>query len=143
MDSKKRPPQKKPRSNNNVLVKKFPAPTAGSLIAITGGIGTGKTTVLQCFERLGYEVFNADKVVHALMAKTGEAFQMVAKLFPQAVTDEGIDRLKVGEEVVKNPTKLKELEAILHPMVREKLKSRRCLKCLCFLKTTAKASLTT
>lgn len=94
-------------------------PKKGSLIAITGGIASGKSTVLACFEKLGFEVFNSDRAIHEMMKKDGAAFARVAKLCPEAITDEGIDRKVLSQKVFTNPEKLKELESILHPLVRK------------------------
>lgn len=126
MDSKNRAKeQSKPRAKQpNKPRSQFEplplSPDAGHLIAVTGGIGTGKTFVLECFAKLGFAVFNADKVVHQLLERSGEAFPMVAKLFPQAVEEHGINRQIMGELVFADPSLLQQLEAILHPLVRQK-----------------------
>ena len=129
MDLKKKPVNNKTsKERDKRPLKKFNSPDRrtpllsakkGNMIAITGGIGTGKTYVLDCFEKLGFAVFNADKTIHEMLKKDGKAFELVAKLFPQSATEDGIDRKVVGEEVFKNPEKLKLLESILHPLVRE------------------------
>jgi dephospho-CoA kinase len=94
-------------------------PRNNAMIAVTGGIGSGKTFVLECFEKLGFAVFNSDKAIHDLLGKDGKAFSVVAKLFPNAVTEEGINRKVISNEVFKDSGYLKELEAVLHPMVRQ------------------------
>lgn len=65
-------------------------------------------------------MFNADKAVHDLLRRGGEAFNQVAKMFPQAVEEEGINRIKLGELVFGNKDLLIALEAVLHPLVRQK-----------------------
>ncbi len=92
---------------------------AGKMIAITGSIASGKSFVLDCFENIGFEVFNYDRAIHKLLAKDGKGFAPVAKLFPEAVTDAGIDRKKLSSIVFQNPEKLKILEGILHPLARD------------------------
>lgn len=96
----------------------FLSPKAGKIIGVTGGLATGKTFVLECFKQLGFEVFNADSVVHDLLKRDGKAFEQVAALFPNAVTVDGIDRKVISVDVVTHPEKLKQLESILHPLVR-------------------------
>jgi dephospho-CoA kinase len=94
-------------------------PKAGKLIAITGGIGTGKTFVLECFAKFGFAVFNADKAIHEMLEIGGAAYEEVAKLFPDAVTQEGIDRKIISDIVFADVEKLKQLETILHPKLRQ------------------------
>lgn len=92
---------------------------AGKLIAVTGGIGTGKSFVLDVFEKIGFEVFSADRAIHNMLLRGGAAFDKIAALFPKAVSDAGIDRNILGEEVFANSEKLKALESVLHPLVRQ------------------------
>jgi dephospho-CoA kinase len=94
--------------------------TTGIKIAITGGIGVGKSFVLRCFARLGAKIFNADKAVHMLFSREGEAYEAIANIFPTCVTEQGVDRRKLGAEVFSNPQKLKQLEEIVHPLVAKK-----------------------
>jgi dephospho-CoA kinase len=119
--------QEKPRSQKplqkSFLRKHKPtvllAPNNGKVIGVTGGIATGKSFVLECFKKLGFEVFNADKAVHELLEKNGKAYKLVAELCPEAATEEGIDRVVLSEKVFSDSTKLSKLEAILHPLVRQ------------------------
>lgn len=88
-------------------------------IAITGGIATGKSFVLKCFKRLGFPVFDSDEHIHQLMQPSGLAFAKLAQLFPEAVKKGHIDRTILGSIVLQDTNKLKILEDILHPLVRE------------------------
>lgn len=125
VENKQKKSDKKPFKNSSKpvsgrLVRRILLdPRKGSLIAITGGIATGKSTVLACFEKLGFEVFNSDRAIHEMMKKDGAAFSQVSKLYPEAVNSEGIDRKILSQKVFTNPEKLKELESILHPLVRQ------------------------
>jgi dephospho-CoA kinase len=92
---------------------------SGKLVAITGAIATGKSFVLECFAKLGFEVFNYDKAVHSLMKREGKAFAMLSSLFPDAVNEHGIDRAQLSKIIVAHPEKLKILENILHPLARQ------------------------
>lgn len=89
------------------------------IIGLTGGIATGKSTVTAMFRDAGIAVFDADACVHALMAPDGKGFQPIADAFPQAIMDGKIDRKTLGRIVYADDAKLKQLEAILHPLVRE------------------------
>jgi len=89
------------------------------IIGLTGSIGTGKTTVTSQFAACGAATLNSDEVVHALLGKGGAAVAPVAKLFPEALDGDHIDRRKLGAEVFGNEAKRKALEAIIHPLVHE------------------------
>ncbi|MDF3047619.1 MAG: coaE [Candidatus Midichloriaceae bacterium] len=94
-------------------------PNTGQLIAITGGIGSGKSFVLQYLKELGFVVFDADKAVHEMLASGGNAYEEVKRKFPNAVIDNEINRKALGEIVFKDNEKLSELEEIIHPKVKE------------------------
>lgn len=89
------------------------------IIGLTGSIATGKTFVGRCFEKLGVPVFNADEEVHVLLEIAGKAVQPVAKLFPNTYRCGEIDRQKLGHIVFNDLKKLKQLEKIIHPLVKE------------------------
>jgi dephospho-CoA kinase len=90
------------------------------ILGLTGSIGMGKTTAARAFRNLGVGVHDADKVVHSLMAPDGAATAAVLDAFPVAEKDGGIDRHALGALVFGKPAKLKQLEKILHPLVRQK-----------------------
>jgi dephospho-CoA kinase len=75
--------------------------------------------VLEVLNKLGFEVFNADKSIHEMMKRGGAAFDKVAALFPSSVVDQGIDRKILGELVIADVMKLRALEEIIHPLVRQ------------------------
>ena len=79
----------------------------------------GKSTVSTMLSHLNNPIHDADKTVHELMNANGKAYYEIAKSFPAAAKVTGIDRTKLGQEVFGNPEKLKQLENILHPLVRE------------------------
>ena len=89
------------------------------VLGVTGSIAMGKTTVSTMLSRLNNPIHDADKTVHDLMDVNGKAYYEIAKSFPKAVEVNGIDRTKLGQEVFGNSEKLRELENILHPLVRE------------------------
>ncbi len=89
------------------------------ILGLTGSIGMGKSTVATMARRLGIPVFDADASVHRALAKGGKGVKAVARLFPDSFQDEAINRAILGKAVFGNPPKLKALESILHPIVRQ------------------------
>ena len=98
-------------------------------IALTGGIACGKSLVAKFFRELGVQTLDADDVVHELEAPGGAAVPAIVSRFGQAVLapDGGIDRSKLAEIVFAGgsrscaTTARRDLEAILHPLVRQRL----------------------
>ncbi len=89
------------------------------VIGLTGGIACGKSTIAAMFKERGIPIFNADRYVHGLLSKGGEAVADIADHFPNAIAEDGsVDRQKLGEIVFSNDSALEQLEAILHPKVR-------------------------
>jgi dephospho-CoA kinase len=90
------------------------------ILGLTGSIGMGKSTAARMLRRLGVPLFDADAVVHRLLAPGGAAVAAVERLFPGVRDDSGaIDRRRLGQRVFGDPPALRRLEAILHPMVRQ------------------------
>jgi len=88
-------------------------------IGLTGSIATGKSTVLKAFADLGVPVFSSDDAVHELYA--GEAAPAVEGLFPGVTHNGVVDRAALSQRLVGHPDKLKELEALVHPLVRARI----------------------
>ena len=89
------------------------------VLGVTGSIAMGKSTVSTMLSHLNNPVHDADKTVHELMDVNGKAYHKILKSFPEAVQVTRIDRTQIGLDVFGNPEKLKQLENILHPLVRE------------------------
>ena len=89
------------------------------ILGLTGSIGMGKSTAAAMLRRLGVPLFDADAIVHRLLAAGGAAVARVAAAFP-GVRDAagGVDRGRLGQRVFGDPKALRRLERILHPMVR-------------------------
>ena len=88
-------------------------------VAITGGIGAGKTEALQAFARLGVATVSSDEIVHHLL-RTDDAVKraIVERLGEGVLTDDGeIDRARVAEAVFADRGELAWLESLLHPLV--------------------------
>jgi dephospho-CoA kinase len=88
------------------------------VIGLTGSISMGKSVAARQFTLCGADVCDSDRLVHRLLGKGGAAVEKVGALFPGALAGEAINRAALGREVFGDPGRLKQLEAILHPMVR-------------------------
>ena len=86
------------------------------LIGLTGSIGMGKTLTASLFEDEGVPRYDADAAVHALYEKNGAAVEPIGALCPEAIVDGSVDRAILGQVVLKDAEKLKQLEAIVHPL---------------------------
>ena len=89
------------------------------VLGVTGSIAMGKSTVSTMLSHLNNPIHDADKTVHGLMSVNGKAYYEIERNFPGAILVNGVDRIKLGQEVFGDPEKLKQLENILHPLVRE------------------------
>ena len=87
------------------------------IIGLTGGMGMGKSTVALAFRRAGIPVFDADAAVHAMYRPGGAAVRAIGAAFPAVVVDDAIDRGKLRELVVGDPSKFAALERLVHPLV--------------------------
>lgn len=93
------------------------------VIGITGSIGMGKTTVSNMLREMNIPVHDSDAAVHRLLAGGGAAVVPVAAKFPEAMKNDAngiayIDRQILGRIVFADRNKKRELEEILHPIVR-------------------------
>jgi dephospho-CoA kinase len=88
------------------------------VLGLTGSIGMGKSTAAAMLRRLRVPLFDADQVVHRLLAPSGRGVRPVSEAFPGVETEAGgIDRALLGQQVFADAVALARLEAILHPMV--------------------------
>lgn len=95
-------------------------------IGLTGGIGSGKTTVADCFASLGVPVIDADKISHELTAPGQLALQEIAGAFgPDILNGDGqLDRIRLRAIVFNDVARRKQLEEILHPLIRAEMRRR-------------------
>jgi len=93
-------------------------------IGLTGGIGSGKSTVAQILGEFGATVLDADKVAHTTYAPGGPAYDAVIAAFGAQVVapDRTIDRKKLGAIVFGNPERLNKLTSIVWPATRESIR---------------------
>jgi dephospho-CoA kinase len=95
------------------------------LIGLTGGVGSGKSTVARMFAELGATVVDADEATHAVYAPGTEGFDAIVEAFgPQYVRDGKIDRKRLGDLVFKEEAARLRLNEIVHPRVREWMAAR-------------------
>ena len=88
-------------------------------IGLTGGIGSGKSTVANLFKGLGVPVIDADVIAHQLTQPGQPATRQILAAFGQEIAEnQGINRQRLAQRVFSNPLDRKRLEAILHPLVR-------------------------
>ncbi|MBC7543685.1 MAG: dephospho-CoA kinase [Candidatus Sericytochromatia bacterium] len=90
------------------------------LIGLTGGIGTGKSTVGHIAAEAGVPVTDADDLAHATTVVGGPAYEAVIAAFGPTIvaSDDSIDRRRLGDIVFADPEALQRLNAIVHPAVR-------------------------
>lgn len=89
------------------------------IIGLTGGIGSGKTTVLQLFQKMGAAVFIADVEAKKLMSSNVELKkQIIALLGVEAYANGLLNRAFIASVVFKDSKKLAQLNALIHPKVR-------------------------
>jgi dephospho-CoA kinase len=89
---------------------------------VTGGIGSGKSTVTRLASAAGYATIDADLVGHDVLA--GPARAAVASRWPEVMVEGQVDRKALGAIVFADRPQLKELEAITHPLISEELRYR-------------------
>jgi len=87
------------------------------VLGLTGSIGMGKSATAAIFREFGVPVHDADAAVHALYR--GRAAPLIEKAFPGTVRDGIVDRARLGAAVLDDPARMRELETIVHPLVRE------------------------
>jgi dephospho-CoA kinase len=87
-------------------------------IGLTGSIGMGKSTMAKLFAEAGLPVNDADAVVHDLYS--GEAAPLVDAVFPGTMRDGAVDRQVLARQLALRPDGFKQLESIVHPLVRQR-----------------------
>jgi dephospho-CoA kinase len=89
---------------------------------LTGGIGSGKSTVAELLEEYGVPVVSADELSRVVVAPGSEGLRMVVEKFGTEILGEdgGLDRRRMASMVFRDPERRRELEAILHPRIRDR-----------------------
>ena len=89
---------------------------AKKYVAITGGIGSGKSAVLEILRGLNYPVFSCDEIYKEVI-QSAAYIEKVQALFPGVVKDGCIDRKGLGKVVFNDKERLKELNDLAHPLI--------------------------
>lgn len=93
-------------------------------VGLTGGIGSGKSTVAELFGRLGATIIDADEIARALVAPGEPALREIVTTFGSACLDARgqLDRGKLRRLIFSDPARKQQLEAILHPIIINNIK---------------------
>lgn len=93
------------------------------IIGLTGGIGSGKTTIANYFRELGIPVYIADEEARKI-TESPEILKSIKSVFGENVFENGkLNRQKLSQIVFEAPEKLKQLNAIIHPEVKKHFKN--------------------
>ncbi|WP_462320437.1 dephospho-CoA kinase [Halochromatium sp.] len=92
-------------------------------VGLTGGIGSGKSTVAAEFAHLGVTVSDADAISHRLTGPDGDALPAIASAFGAEMIDTtgALDRAQMRQRVFSDDTARRRLEGILHPLIRARM----------------------
>ena len=95
-------------------------------VGLTGGIGSGKSSAARIFEELGAAVVDTDEISHELTRPGGAALPAIRDAFGEAyiTVDGGLARASMRQHVFSDPTARRQLEAILHPLIRKEALAR-------------------
>ena len=99
--------------------------TGSLLIGLTGGIASGKSTVLQHLRQAGYSVIDADKLGHKVLEQGNPGYNKVVKCFGNEILnpDGSVNRTALGKIVFVDAEKLKQLNEISHPIIEEMIQN--------------------
>ncbi len=90
------------------------------IVALTGGIGSGKSTVGELFQQLGAVVVDSDQLAREVVERGSLGFEQIVTLFGDEILKNGeINRSLLAEIIFKDPAKRKNLEQITHPLIRK------------------------
>lgn len=95
-------------------------------VGLTGGIGSGKSTVAEMFRALGAAVVDTDEISRELTAPGGAAMPAIRQAFGESYVtpEQSLDRARMRTLVFRDPAARGRLEAILHPMIRAEARAR-------------------
>lgn len=96
------------------------------IVGLTGGIGSGKSSVAELFQAQGVDVIDTDQVARALTQPGGAAIERIYQAFGEAVflPDKVLDRAALRKRVFANASAKQQLESILHPLIYEEILHR-------------------
>jgi dephospho-CoA kinase len=89
------------------------------IVGLTGGIGSGKTTVAEFFKALGVPVYNSDSKARKLMRKSKKLKKAIIELLGEnAYKNKKLNKKYISDKIFKDPKLLEQMNAIVHPAVR-------------------------
>ncbi len=91
---------------------------------LTGGIGSGKSTIRKTLESLGAETIDADRIGHAVLEPGGAAYSAVAERWPHALSGDRIDRSVLAAIVFSDSNELRFLESVTHPAIAAEVETQ-------------------
>lgn len=96
-------------------------------IGLTGGIGSGKSTVAKYLTSKGFQIIDADLLAHEVTQVGEEGLDRIARTFGQKILkpDGSLDRKALAAQVFSDAEKLKQLEALLHPLIQERARQKQ------------------
>ena len=92
-------------------------------VAVTGGIGSGKSTVMKTIASLGFPCFSCDEIYREMLSAV-EYANAVQKLFPDCVKNGAIEKGRLAKRVFQNQNDLKKLNELAHPLVLKRLEEK-------------------
>ncbi len=94
------------------------------ILGVTGGFGTGKSTVAKYFKRFGAKVIDADKIAQSLLNPGTEVYRKAVDIFGESIlkNNKDIDRIKLAGIVFNDNNLLERLNKLIHPEVKKIIK---------------------
>jgi len=89
------------------------------ILGLTGSIGMGKTTTAEMFRDLSIAVWDADAAVHELYTSDRSTIEKIYDILPECVTNAGVDRNLLKNELLSNKDLFSKIENIVHPAIKE------------------------
>ena len=115
-------------------------------IGLTGGIGSGKTTVANFFAKLGVPIVDADDIAHRITLPNGVAYPKIIDHFGKKILndDKTLNRKKLRDIIFENETEKEWLENYLHPLIRDamlfKIQKIKSPYCICVIPLLAEST---
>lgn len=120
------------------------------VVGLTGGIGSGKSTVAHLFQELGVPVIDADVVAREVVSPGSPGLAAVVAAFGEEVLDAAsgrLDRARLRELAFRTPAQRRLLESILHPLIRDRMRAHLaavrapyCIECVPLLVETGRSA---
>ncbi len=92
-----------------------------TVIGLTGGIGSGKSTVATLFQKWGAEILDADAIVHSILDRPSLQKKLISEWGREIAPEGRIDRARLATLAFQDPDSVRKLNAIVHPVVRKEI----------------------